>query len=151
MAIKYGRGGYAERPGEGKLYTGPETGTGLSPRRRLLYIYIGILMFSVVMLVFYGLGLQQSLALLPEEEGLGVVVDKEIEADSFIVTVEIDVLAANEPDAPTTTLSDDVRVPKESYDLVDVGDTLHVTYQLNESRTGLVVRELGVVETEPAE
>lgn len=149
MATKYGRGGFDKSASGGKLHTGPET--GLSARRRLLMIYIGILMFCVLMLLFYGLGLQSSLALLPEEEGVGVVVKKETRNNAFMVTVEVDVLESDDPNAATTTLTDDVRVPEESYELVNVGDNLHVTYQVNEARTRIVIRDLRVVATEQSQ
>lgn len=145
MATKYGRGGFAKQSSGGKVFTGPETGTHLSPRRRLLYIYIGILAFVVLMLLFYGLGLQHSLALLPEEEGVGEVVAKDTRDGSYVVTVAIDVAASEDAGAAVETLTDDVRVPAESYELVEVGDPLHVTYQLNQARTGVVVRELRLV------
>lgn len=145
MATKYGRGGFAHNAGGGRLYTGPETGSHLAPRRRLLYIYIGILAFVVLMLLFYGLGLQQNLAMLPEEDGIGVVVDKQTASNAYVVKVEVDVLESDAPNAAVVTLTDDVRVPEESYELVSIGDSLHVTYQVNEGRTAIVVRQLRVV------
>lgn len=144
MATKYGRGGFGKNASSQSSEAARPARRALDPKRRLLYIYIGILVFCVLMLVFHGLGLQHSLALLPPEEGMGVVAARTIVDGEFFVTVEVEVPESEASDAQVKTLADNVRVPQESHVLVEVGETLRVVYQLNQDRTALIVRELSL-------
>lgn len=145
MTVKYGRNGFRGAAAGTHGHTGRLAGRSLEPKRRLLYIYIGILLFCLLMLLFQGLGLQDSLALRPEQEGIGIVSAKDEHLGQYVVTVDLVPPDAADP-AP---LRGEARVPKDSFDSVAVGDPLHVVYQLNQKGTAIVVRALRAVPEAP--
>lgn len=162
VAIKFRREGSLAQAVGTHGHTGRPLRRVLTPKQRLLYIYVGILVFCILMLVYKGLGLDQAFSPLPEAKGPGIVTEKrEIPVDAggsrFLVTVEVFVPGELSSEDGVSVrldpmyLSDEVEVPFDSYERVEPGTLLNVRYRLNRSRNMLIVNGLDMMEQPPEE
>ncbi len=80
MAIKYRREGFQRRPlGAENRYEVRTRFTIKDPRRRLILIYVGICVISILLLVSHYVLESKRVDWLPERMGQGVVVEKRIQ------------------------------------------------------------------------
>ena len=158
MAVKYVREDYKGRARGGLGTYQRDLASGRTAKQRLTLVYLGLALFSVLILVAHFLGLSTSLRLMPETEGSAVVIEKiVVDSDTpnpsyFLeLRVEIESTEANQADTagpdgervPSAfTLEDKVSVTEESWKLVETGTSLDVTYQMTLDQSSLIVRSL---------
>ncbi len=145
MATKYGRGGFRHAAAGTHGHTNRPVRRTLELKQRLLLIYIGILVFCVLILVFHGLGLQESLALDSPQTAMGTVTAKSDEGGAQVVTVQVEIPRPPEAGPGVDVLSESVRVTADSFQQVKVGDPIRVEFQVNRTRTYIRVLSLGAI------
>ena len=119
-----------------------------NPRQRLMLVYIGILTFSLFLLVFHIF--QRTAGFSPGDlvfVGTGVIVEKRVEPGEtggvrqFVLEVEM-------PEGPVRAVAD---VPEARHDALAVGDRVAVRYRLEPGGGIRVVQTGAVALPEPIE
>lgn len=116
---------------------------GPSLRQRLIIIYFGIGVFTIVMFAAIVTGVMPVDGWGPAKDGTAVVVEKTRRADrpgdrSRILTLKV--TATDGPPGQEWTAQ--VATDPESWNRVEVDDRLDVTYQVNRSGTAVRVLEI---------
>ncbi len=170
MTVKYTRRTATEQAGhppnryEVQRRLGPS-----NPRHRLLVIYIGIGLVSIILLLYHLLSKDRTRQWLPERRGEAVVVDKDTidSADGgetrYLLQLRLAVPAASAPEAayvPEGTANREsivgpraftevVETTADDWASVDVGTRLGASYQITASRDRIRIRSLDLAVGEP--
>lgn len=169
MAIKYRREGFHRRPlGAENRYEVRTRFTMKDPRRRLLLIYVGIGVASILLLASHYVLQSNRTDWLPERAGRGLVVEKRIQSEGtpderFVLlirvsvppadAVEADLLPPGQPDRERALgpleLTDDVPTTEEDWRSIAAGVPVRVRYRIDTRRTRVLV-EAVEIESEPS-
>jgi len=160
MAIKYTREEFDYEAGasRNRYEVKSRLGTG-DPKRRLLFIYMGLLFAAFVIFLYqYLVGARMS-RWLPERSGDAVVVEKDVERGEdgrrhlLVVNVLVPEASATEAgyveDGPERAARigpleflEIVEVPEADWESVEAGAELRVRYLINMQRNEILVRSL---------
>ena len=146
MAIKHGRESLTGSDRE-ERYTRASLFRKIPAEQRLIVIYGGILVFCVVMLVLYSLGLNDPLKLGPVQQGTAHVLGKTVQSagtpeEARILTLSMTCLGRPGGALPPTA---PVRVDDVSWKQAKVGMKVHVTFRSNPNQGRIVVSNLRVI------
>lgn len=162
VAIKYRREGFQKRPLGGRnRYEVSTRFSPRDPRHRLLLIYVGIIVVSILLLVSHFLIESRQINWLPERSGEGRVLEKRIEAEGrpdmrYVLlirvsvppadAVESDLLPWSQPGREKVLgpleLTGNVTISQEDWKKIAPGAALRVHYTINSRRTRVVIREI---------
>ena len=169
VAIKYRREGFQRRPlGAENRYEVRTRFTIKDPRRRLILIYVGICVISILLLVSHYVLESKRVDWLPERMGQGVVVEKRIQNEGtpdarYVLLIRVSVPPADEVEADLVPpglpdreralgpldLTDAVTTTEESWRSIAAGAPVHVRYRIDARRTRVLV-EAVEIETGPS-
>ncbi len=160
MAVKFRRDSLAAAEPPHNRYEMRPGQSGQPARRRLLYIYVVVVVLAGASIVVHFLTKNQLNRWLPERPGEAVVVEKLApEGDgpaAYRLRVRVAVPAASPQEAGylpedfperdealrARELEDDVVTPEADWQSVETGTRLRASYQLNIPRTKIMIRAL---------
>ena len=135
------------------------------PRRRLLLIYVGICIVSIVLLVSHYVLESKQIDWLPERTGHGVVVEKRIQREGtpdarYVLLIRVSVPPADALEADLVPpgqldrehalgaleLTDPVSTTEEDWRSISAGVPVRVQYRIDTRRTRVLIE---AVEIEP--
>ena len=162
MAIKYRREGFQKRtPGARNRYEVRTRFSPRDPRHRLLLIYVGIIVVSILLLLSHFLIESRQTNWLPERIGEGRVLEKRIEAEGtpearYVLLILVSVPSADAVESGLVPLShpgrekalgpleltDIVTTNQDDWKSVEPGAAVRVQYTIDSQRTRVVIREI---------
>jgi len=148
VATKYVRKSY-QNPSDAdqNRYTRKSLLSSADPKRRLLYIYLGIGVFAAGLYVFHFTGLNNELGWKPAVEGPGVVIALILEGEPpdtprYYADIAVDVPPGVGDDPPARQLVARVEIAEENFDSVKQGTVLTVRYQTAYSGDKIRIKEV---------
>lgn len=148
MATKYVRKSYQHHSNpDKKRDTRKSPLSATDPKRRLLYIYIGLGVFATGLYVFHFKGLNSELGWRSPVDGPGVVIalileDKEPNALQYFADIAVDLPASAGNDPRVRRLIDRVEITRENFESVRRGAALRVRYQAAYTGETIRIREI---------
>lgn len=169
VAIKYRREGFHRQPlGAENRYEVRTRFTMKDPRRRLLIIYVGICVVSILLLASHFMFEIKQTDWLPERTGQGVVIEKRIQREGtpdarYVLIIRIsvppadpieaDMLPPGQPDRERALgpleLTDPVTTTEEDWRSIASGVPVRVRYRIDTRRTRVLIENVEV-ETQPS-
>lgn len=169
VAIKYRREGFHRQPlGAENRYEVRTPFTMKDPRRRLLIIYVGICVVSILLLASHFMFEFNQTDWLPERAGQGLIIEKQIQREGspderFLLIIRVSVPPADPAEADLIPpgqadrgralgpleLTDPVTTTEEDWRSVAAGLPVRVTYRIDSQRTRVLIESVEL-EAEPS-